>query len=72
MRRSGNSRSNHPVTSIAGKGITAALLAVPADERGAPGRRQKKPLESLDSRGFPLCAEGDLNPHPLSRTSTSS
>ena len=33
---------------------------------------RKKPLESLDSRGFPLCAEGDLNPHPLSRTSTSS
>jgi hypothetical protein len=34
--------------------------------------RHKKPLESVDSRGFPLCAEGDLNPHPLSRTSTSS
>ena len=33
---------------------------------------RKKPLESVDSRGFPLCAEGDLNPHPLSRTSTSS
>ena len=36
------------------------------------GWRQKKPLESVDSKGFPLCAEGDLNPHPLSRTSTSS
>ncbi len=33
---------------------------------------RKKPLESVNSRGFPLCAEGDLNPHPLSRTSTSS
>ena len=31
-------------------------------------RHKKTPV----SRGFFLCAEGDLNPHPLSRTSTSS
>ncbi len=32
-------------------------------------------LETQKNPGFPgffLCAEGDLNPHPLARTSTSS
>lgn len=33
----------------------------------------KKAPESMGFQGlFLLCAEGDLNPHPLSRTSTSS
>jgi hypothetical protein len=40
-----------------------------------PGCRMEteKTPEILGFQGFSrLCAEGDLNPHPLSRTSTSS
>ena len=33
---------------------------------------QKNPWNPWIPGAFPLCAEGDLNPHPLSRTSTSS
>jgi hypothetical protein len=44
----------------------------PGCSRRSQARTQKSPGKSMIFRGFPLCAEGDLNPHPLSRTSTSS